>query len=183
MWGTFDAIFGICRVSPRALGVLWFVRSLIILFLFAPLWRILARTSLAYILVPIFYVLYRYFPVVSFGGFGMRIGPSSFFFLGIVAATYLPRKWIFTTADDVGTHLISQSFVSICMLSFWIYVMHDIIMGYLIAVGHTLHRQSLLPLSFIAPLVFLISATISIVSGCLIRLYYPKHFQLLNGAR
>ena len=183
LWGTLDAVFGICRVSPRALGVLWFVRSLLILFLFAPLWRILARASLAWIFIPIFCFLYGCFPVINVADFGMRIGLSSFFFLGIVAATYLPKPWIFTKDDDIGKSLISKSFSSICMLSFWIYVTHNLFMGYLIAIGHTLNRQLLLPLAFIAPLVFFVAVALSITSACLIRRYFPRTFSMLNGDR
>ena len=181
--GILDAVFGICRISPKPIGVLWFVRSLLILFLFAPLWRILARASLAWIFIPIFFILYGDFPVLEIGRFGMRVGLTSFFFLGIVAATYLPRKWLFTTADNGGRHLIGKTFKSICMLSFWIYVTHNIFMGYLIATGHTLYRLSLLSLTSIAPLGFLIAVTLSIASGCLIRRYFPRTFSLLNGAR
>lgn len=39
IWGKLDAFFGITSVGPQANMPLWFVRSLMLLFLFAPIWR------------------------------------------------------------------------------------------------------------------------------------------------
>lgn len=93
------------------------------------LWRFFSRASLAWIFVPVFVFLYFFTPRLNLGTVELPIRIPSFFFLGIVAATYLPRKWLFSDTDDGGEHLIGKSFSAICMLSFWIYVTHNHIYG------------------------------------------------------
>ncbi len=60
-WKSVDAVFGVARLAPISNGALWYVRVLLMFFLFAPLWRALFRVGrwlplslgLAFILLPV----------------------------------------------------------------------------------------------------------------------------------
>ena len=60
-WKSVDAVFGLARLAPISNGALWYVRVLLMFFLFAPLWRVLFRVGrwlplllgLAFILLPV----------------------------------------------------------------------------------------------------------------------------------
>ena len=92
VWLMLDRTFGIMHNAPEPIGVLWFVRALMILFLCAPIWRFFARRSLSWLFVCLFVLLHFYFPRINFHGFQLSIGVASFFFLGIVFAVYLHQR-------------------------------------------------------------------------------------------
>lgn len=45
VWSILDHTFGITIPQPNSAGFLWFLRTLFVLFLFAPLWRLLVKIS------------------------------------------------------------------------------------------------------------------------------------------
>ena len=117
IWSVIDSTFGIGRNSPRHLGVLWFVRALMILFIFAPLWKFLTRRSLCWLLIVLFIYAHFYYPQIDIHGFQLRIGIASYFFLGFVAAIYLPNNVLFVSGSD-NTKYINQRVINFCTFSF-----------------------------------------------------------------
>lgn len=182
IWMILDRAFGIGHNAPEPIGVLWFVRALMILFLCAPIWRFLARRSLAWLFVCLFVLLHFYYPIIDFHGFQLSIGVASFFFLGIVLAVYIPRNLLLCNKDD-NPLLLPPRVRSICSLSFWIYVTHNIFMQYITAAGHTLFHKSPLSLELLCPCGFVIASFLSILSGIFLRRWFPKVFFILNGGR
>ena len=182
IWSVIDSTFAIGRNSPKHLGVLWFIRALMILFLMAPLWKILARRSLCWLLVVMFIYVHFYYPQINFHGFQLRIGLASYFFLGIVAAIYLPNNLLFVSESD-NTKNINRRVISICSFSFWIYVTHNIFLSYIIAVYHFVFHKSPLSQEFSFPFAFLVATFLSMLSGILLKRYALHIYKFLNGGR
>lgn len=177
-----DAMFGVWRNSPKQMGVLWFVRSLVILFPFAPLWRLFAKRSLCWIFPALFWLFRFYYPHVDFYGFQLSIGASSYFFLGIFVAILLPERWLFT--DDTDDHFfLNRNLYSILTLSFWIYVTHNIFLQYITAAGHVLFNKTPSSLELLCPIAFFLASALSISSGLILKYFLPKLFCILNGGR
>lgn len=182
IWSVLDSTFAIGRHSPRHLGVLWFVRALMILFIFTPLWKFLARRSLCWLLGILFIYFHFYYPQIDFHGFHLRIGAASYFFLGIVAAVYLPDNLLFVSGSD-NTKKIDQRVISICSFSFWIYVTHNIFLSYIIAIYHFVFHKTPLSLEFSFVFFFLVAIFSSIVSGFILKRYALRIYKFLNGGR
>ena len=182
IWSVMDSTFAIGRNSPRHLGVLWFVRALMILFVMAPLWKIMARRSLCWLLVIAFIFAHFYYPQIDFHGFQLRIGAASYFFLGIAVAIYLPNNLLFVSESD-NTQIINPQVISICTLSFWIYVTHNIYLSYIIAIWHVVFHKSPLSLELSFPFAFLVATFISMFSGLMLKRYALHIYTFLNGGR
>ena len=78
IWETLDNIFGITIPQPRQAGFLWYLRSLTVLFLFAPIWRSLLKLS------PwLFFMGFVCLQVVGFDIPCIYFGACHPFFLGV----------------------------------------------------------------------------------------------------
>lgn len=164
LFNVLDATFAILRSSPKPIGVLWFVRALLILFILAPVWRMLARMSLAWVFV----VMYAYFgfkcPLINFHGFELRIGIASYFFIGLAIAVYTPRSWLFKGADK-HVEFVPGPLMELCSLSFWVYVTHNLFLQYIIAIGHFAFHKSPLSLELLCPVSIVVAVACSVGSG------------------
>lgn len=90
VWGKVDGLFGITRFEPAANGPLWYLRSLMLLFVAAPVWRWLARLRWGWCcLLALWLVETLVFPM-NVACLHLGAGAIGWFALGIVVAV---RKW------------------------------------------------------------------------------------------
>lgn len=93
VWPKIDAFFGITYVGPKSNMPLWYVRSLLVLFLFAPTWRLIVRRSFGkwFLLAFALFNLFMYpigTPYVSVPSSGL-----SWFAIGLVLAQFPIENW------------------------------------------------------------------------------------------
>lgn len=103
-------IFGVTQLMPFGNGPMWYLRSLILLFIFAPLWRVLALKA-KWCLLPIACLALITPPVVIDGGIPFRLGQTSFFFLGLLLSQLKgidrkPRGWFAVVSIVASVALI-----------------------------------------------------------------------------
>ena len=84
IWPILDHTFGITIPEPNSAGFLWFLRTLFVLFLFAPLWRLLVKISPWIFLVG--FICLKFFPNCDIPC--LYFGASYPFFLGIFLGAY-----------------------------------------------------------------------------------------------
>ncbi len=81
VWQCIDAFFGISG-DPQGNVPLWFVRALLILFVCAPLWRIIHRLLKGWIVVPAL-ICALAFPTVNIPGVNVLLRTVGYFMLGM----------------------------------------------------------------------------------------------------
>ena len=84
VWPILDHFFGITIPEPNSAGFLWFLRTLFVLFLFAPLWRLLVKISPWIFLMG--FICLKAFP--NFDIPCIYFGASHPFFLGVFLGAY-----------------------------------------------------------------------------------------------
>jgi len=83
---TWD-VFGVTELLPHGNGPMWYLRSLIILFILAPVWRVLALRA-KWLLLPMACLALVTPPLIINGVIPFRLGQSSFFFLGLFLSQF-----------------------------------------------------------------------------------------------
>ena len=83
---TWD-VLGITELLPYGNGPMWYLRSLIMLFMLAPLWRLLA-VGTKWLLFPMACLAMFSPPLIVEGMIPFRLGQSSFFFLGLLLSRF-----------------------------------------------------------------------------------------------
>lgn len=84
VWAILDHTFGITIPEPNSAGFLWFLRTLFVLFLFAPLWRLLVKISPWIFLIG--FICLKVLPNSDIPC--IYFGASHTFFLGIFLGAY-----------------------------------------------------------------------------------------------
>lgn len=174
--GMVDLLFGVTVSSPRALGVLWFVKHLMIVFALAPLWRLFARKSIGWVFILGWFFLPKYFRNVT----GVDISQTSWFWLGMAIAVYLPRKCVFDSenADSIFGRL--PKFVS---RSFWLYCTHNILLAIILPAWHFVFGKSDWSIAMLTPIAICSAVIISMFLAEFIEKRYPRVWRVLNGGR
>lgn len=172
-----DRLFGVTKMGPMHHGALWYVRHLIILFCFAPILKLLARRSLAWVafLIWITLAFLPEVPVVPI--LSLRVNSLSYFLLGITIAIYLPRDLICLSNRN---SIVIPSWVK---ATFWLYCAHCLILPYLQVVflmsfGKT---DAGIVLTTVTTLVVVVLSTVAL--GQMIKKRFPRSFNLLTGGR
>ena len=88
VWGKVDALFGITENGPQGNLALWYVRSLLLLFVLAPLWWALGKLGTRWAWLVIGSVLAIGFPNVGVPGLSLRLGSIGWFLLGLAVAAF-----------------------------------------------------------------------------------------------
>lgn len=175
-----DAMFGVAHSQPMHLGVLWYVRALMLLFLFAPIWKFMARKSLAWIL------LCGWLATVIMPGaqridcidFLLEFG--AYFFLGMAIAVYAPRSWIMENCQSKATSYRLPDWVS---WSFWLYCSHNIVLMFIIPPFHLILGKGNVAVAITTVIAIFIATFGAIGIAYVIKRLFPKGFKVLNGGR
>lgn len=178
-WDFVNSLFAITNTSPMHLGVLWYVRALLILFLLAPLWRFMATKSRAWILLIVFAFVRCFSPSGYIPGIALRY-LSAYFLLGIVIAVYLPRRWLESCA---GSSEMCKSLPRWVGMSFWLYCIHNIILAYMLSAGHALLGKTNVAIAILTPLSTVLCCVVALPLGLLVQRKWPKAYALLSGSR
>lgn len=88
-WGKVDAILGISTSSPIGNVPLWYLRSLLVLFVFAPVWRWLIRSRIGLVVLIIFAGnQYFGYPLSADWYFHVIPGASCWFAIGLIVSWF-----------------------------------------------------------------------------------------------
>ncbi len=88
LWGFVDALVGITRNGPQGNLALWYVRTLLIFFLLAPAWKLLARCGKGVVL-GLGLVLALGLPETCIPHTGLKCGSFGWLLLGMGAADWI----------------------------------------------------------------------------------------------
>lgn len=176
----FNSLFAITKGSPRHNIALWYIRSLFVLFLLAPLWRLFCNKKTAWLLLLALIVVRKYFIQYVIPCISVRIGgPAFYFMLGIVIASYLPNKLVSQNSTQWSlSHL--PSWIN---FSFWIYCSHTIFLSYIIAMFHYFIGKSDVAIAACTFLSIPTATVLSIISAIYVKHHLPALFCRLNGFR
>lgn len=105
-------ILSIGSVLPHGNGPLWYVRSLLILFLLAPLWRfVYHKARWVFLIVAVLSLINP--PIVIDGVVPFRLSQTAIFFLGV----YLSGSRVLSIYGDKRTSLMVSSFAIVLALA------------------------------------------------------------------
>jgi len=172
---SMGCLFGIgVYGGPCHNGPLWFLRSLALLFVLAPLWRFLARSRYGLILLvsAFFFVRCGMVPEFVYGY------DWEFFFLGVVLSRILPVTMLERREGQMLSYV--PVFVN---GSFWLYCTHTIILGYVLAAGHFLFGKTDFAIAGLTLVAIPLTVSVSLFVGVVVEKAFPRFFTVLNGGR
>ncbi len=112
-WGKINELFGITVAGPHGNLALWYVRTLLVLFLFAPIWKLVVRKCRALLgLVAAGCVLYK--PDMQIPYLAVKVGSVGWFLLGASAADVLASGY---RMPRIGVALAGLGWVVFSLMS------------------------------------------------------------------
>lgn len=177
-WNVFDGLFGVTSSAPRNYGVLWFVRCLLMLFVAAPLWRLLCNKWTGWIFVVLFGLKYFIPHKLYMGDFEFKYNQTAWFFMGVALAIYIPRSWMYV--ETVTDKILAPK---VCGYSFWIYCSHAIFITVVVCAWHAICGKTKISLWCLFPVALVFALLMSLLGGIMMKRYCPRGFAILSGGR
>lgn len=164
----FVSMFALCGWGgPKILGVLWFVKHLIVVFAFAPVLRIAVNKMFGWVFLIAFVAARWYFPPFS---------QTAFFFLGVAVAVYLPRRWL----QGSGTPLVLSHVLN---YAFWLYCSHNLVICYAGPATRALFGTGSIAIVAATTVSWTCSVAVGLGSAYFVERRFPRVFAVMNGGR
>lgn len=172
---SISALFGIgVWGGPCHNGPLWFLRSLMLLFVFAPLFRVLSRCRMGtWLLVVVFVILLVWDEPKIMYGYDWE-----YFLLGIVLGRCLPASIL-----ECHNGQLLVTIPHFMHLSFWLFCTHDIILGWVLGAGHFIFGKSNIAIACLTVIAIPLTVVVALGLAWLCYKFFPKVFVMLNGGR